>query len=285
MINRGSIGALSRIISDLKLKHDNPGATPVVYFTGIPNVGDLLNEYLIPRLSGSSILRVSSSMTPHIRAVGSVIGSASQFSYIWGSGSIDGHRPKRSIKAENIYALRGKQTRDMLSFHLGVDLTHVPLGDPAVLMPHFYNPSGLKVGCIGVIPHFSDEDILSDYVNSLSQKCVKIISVRQQPEDFINDLCQCDYVFSSSLHGLILADSYNVPNRWISVSDRLLGGSFKFMDYYSTTDRPAENCIEIDGHAALFRLVDKPSNFCKVKAYTGESSVLLSNFPPRFRGK
>jgi pyruvyltransferase len=35
------------------------------------------------------------------------------------------------------------------------------------------------------------------------------------------------------LHGLVFADSLGVPNKWIYLTDKLAGGSFKFHDYYS----------------------------------------------------
>ena len=41
----------------------------------------------------------------------------------------------------------------------------------------------------------------------------------------------CDLIVSSSLHGLICADAYGVPNEWIQLSDDLIGGNFKFRDH------------------------------------------------------
>ncbi len=38
------------------------------------------------------------------------------------------------------------------------------------------------------------------------------------------------------MHGIIAADSLNIPNQAIRFSDKLTGGNFKFNDYYSVFD-------------------------------------------------
>lgn len=43
----------------------------------------------------------------------------------------------------------------------------------------------------------------------------------------------CEYVLSSSLHGLIISDSFGIPNLHIKVTNNMRGDGFKFEDYYS----------------------------------------------------
>jgi pyruvyltransferase len=47
---------------------------------------------------------------------------------------------------------------------------------------------------------------------------------------------ECKIVLSSSLHGLVLADSFQIPNKRIVLSNNIIGGDFKFKDYYSGID-------------------------------------------------
>ena len=51
----------------------------------------------------------------------------------------------------------------------------------------------------------------------------------------------CTVVFSSSLHGLILADSYGIPNAHIIITNKLQGDTYKFEDYYSGVGRKYSN--------------------------------------------
>ncbi|WFM69997.1 polysaccharide pyruvyl transferase family protein [Halomonas sp. CKK8] len=276
------IGAMNRIIEDLKIRWLNSNSIPVVYFTDVKNVGDLLNEYLLPKISGKNIVKVKTTMLPHLRAVGSVIGSSSPHSHVWGSGSIDGKTPSRKLDKKKIYALRGKKTRELISRSFNFELGQVPLGDPAILMPMFYYPRISPSDNIGIVPHFSDEKILEHYFNNKKIANVKIIRVGQHPEKFVSDILSCKYILSSSLHGLILADTYGIPNRWIRLSDKLLGGSYKFIDYYTTTDALVDDPMPMLEGGIFFQMIDRPDYFCRVNHYLYDPADLLESFPEKY---
>lgn len=62
------------------------------------------------------------------------------------------------------------------------------------------------------------------------------IDVGRDPLDVITQIASCDFIFSGSLHGLIIADSFAIPNRWLTLDPEPFGGRWKFDDYYSVFD-------------------------------------------------
>lgn len=155
--------------------------------------------------------------------------------FIWGSGLID-----NAVKSINqnfiIKACRGKKTRNRLSKRYN----NVPMGDPGLLCNLIYKNKIDKTDKIGVIPHYRDID--SNFLNKIIKKhpeIFKIISVSQPPEAVADEIKSCRLILSSSLHGLIVSDSFGIPNIHLMLSDNLKssnylrGGEYKFRDYYS----------------------------------------------------
>ena len=71
----------------------------------------------------------------------------------------------------------------------------------------------------------------------------KFINVKDDPLQVVKEIAKCRYVLSSSLHGLIVADSFHIPNMYLVFGDRLLGDGYKFDDYYSAygiTQKPRD---------------------------------------------
>jgi pyruvyltransferase len=52
----------------------------------------------------------------------------------------------------------------------------------------------------------------------------------------------CERIVSSSLHGLVIADAYGIPNAWLNSDggaggSRPGGGEFKFYDYFASVNK------------------------------------------------
>jgi len=65
----------------------------------------------------------------------------------------------------------------------------------------------------------------------LNDPAFMVIDVEQDWKRVLSQISACDVILSSSLHGLIVADSYQIPNARVSFSGAIVGGDFKFFDY------------------------------------------------------
>lgn len=219
------------------------------------NLGDDLNYYLLKKIQRKKISLYSQSLLKSFNSCNFiVVGSTLSFltnakSVVWGAGVIDDNVPL-PCKPARVCAVRGPLTRQYL-LKRGVSCPPV-YGDPALLMRYVYYPQIEKKYKLGVIPHYTDfnskkfDELKRDpdvlFIRMNSYKSV---------EDVINQILSCEHVISSSLHGLILSESYSVPNIWIKVSDNILGGNFKYLDYYGSLGLTNVLPRRIDGHETL----------------------------------
>ena len=162
---------------------------------------------------------------------------------VWGTGLVSSYMiPPVFRRTLDIYALRGQLTREIVSKAIGKDVECV-LADPGLLASLMIEPVK-KHYDIGIIPHYVDfklpeiNDLKDYYENSI------IINVRDDFYNVIQKILSCRCVVSSSLHGLIIADSFNIPNQWIVASDKVIGDGFKFRDYYSSYNLDAK-CYDL----------------------------------------
>lgn len=59
------------------------------------------------------------------------------------------------------------------------------------------------------------------------------MNIEKNPYIFLKSLKKYKNVLSSALHGLIAADSLEIPNLRIIVGNEILEGYYKFIGYYS----------------------------------------------------
>lgn len=153
---------------------------------------------------------------------------------IWGSGFIS-EGPRRGRAMLDVLAVRGPLTRDR--FGLGTD---TPLGDPGILFSDLVPERPAVAHRWGVVAHHGDED--SPRVAELAARLPgsAVISVTEDdPMVTLRAIAACDAVVSSSLHGLIAADAFGIPNWRVAFDKTLKGGDFKFRDYSLVLGRSA----------------------------------------------
>ena len=175
-------------------------------------------------------------------AIGSILGGANSRAEIWGSGFI--RSEERVLEPPlAIHAVRGPLTRSALLAQ-GIECAEV-YGDPALLLPRFFNPRVEKKYDIGIVPHYADKG--HPWVERNRQRPnVRVIDIESGIEEFVGAVLSCETILSSSLHGLICADAYGLPAAWIRLSNRLDGGSFKFRDYRLSIGAESPVPTEID---------------------------------------
>jgi hypothetical protein len=178
---------------------------------------------------------------------------------VWGSGVLGPARPlanqllsqlSSSGARLDVRALRGPLTLDYLTRRGLLESgqkERVVLGDPAMILPLMYPRCHRRCTperALCVIPHKNDElHLLANHSlrasllpPSLSSGDVEVRKVSTPFATMLEWILGCGLVASSSLHGLIFADAFGVPARWL----RLPGsgrseGWHKYVDHYAAT--------------------------------------------------
>jgi len=96
-------------------------------------------------------------------------------------------------------------------------------------------PAGKRHG-LGVIPHLVDREHPDVAAFLARHPDAVLLDIAAPVTDLLASIAACERVLSSSLHGLIFADAFGVPNEWFTASGALTGGRHKFDDYYSVFD-------------------------------------------------
>ncbi|MFC8598557.1 polysaccharide pyruvyl transferase family protein [Isoptericola sp. NPDC057191] len=209
------------------------GKVPVNYFTYRPNFGDLLSPWLVEKMTGREVV-VANRKKLHYVVIGSIINQATSKSIVWGSGTYGTEGKAEVSPLAHYTAVRGPLTRAKLGAHLGfgIDVPEV-YGDPALLLPLYYMPEVPVTHEYGVVVRWSERR----WAEADFGPGVKMIDfARSDVEAVVRELLSCKRIVTSSLHGLIVADAYGIPNAWLA-SDSPRGGVYKFYDYFASVGK------------------------------------------------
>lgn len=229
-----------------------------VYYCHISNFGDAVNPILIERLLGEKCVFASKyradiigmgSILPHLcrpRLDAKIKNLFARPSIVWTSGFI------KEVKGKEIFrknlrfaALRGKLSLARVENIIGQKL-NVPLGDGGLLLAKLLDKQPKKQYAIGIVPHMVD--IENPRIKKLTEILPQsiLIDVRQEPMQVLEQIASCDFIISTAMHGLIAADSLGIPNKWIEVSDKVVGNGYKFRDYYSVFKSHKQQAYRLD---------------------------------------
>lgn len=200
------------------------------------NFGDLLTPYILKYFSIP--FEYSAHDKANILCIGSILDKARPKQIILGSGIIDESLPLCTTADWRF--VRGPFTRKRILDQGGV--CPEIYGDPAVLLPLFCKESKKEFD-IGIVPHYVDYN----YVKLKYSKYKVINVINENPFNVVEEITKCRQIISSSLHGIIVANAYNIPAAWVKFSNNLYGTGVKFFDYYGSI-----------GHSATLSTVEDP---------------------------
>jgi hypothetical protein len=199
------------------------------------NYGDLLGKYLVEKISKRQVVWVlpkrfslRNYFEPIYVTIGSILANVNENCIVWGSGIIS---KDYKIKKAKFTAVRGPQTRKHL-INQGFDVPEI-YGDPALLLPDFYSPKIEKKYKFGIVPHYNDYKLMSQFYEGDND--ILVIDLMTNDIEPVTDLfLQCEKIISTSLHGLIVSHAYRIPAVWVQFSDKLFGDGIKFQDYFES---------------------------------------------------
>lgn len=203
------------------------------------NYGDLLGKYLVEKISSKKVVFAWPKkfsffdwFAPIYVTIGSILANVNHKCIVWGSGIIN---QKIRVKKAVFLAVRGPQTRKYL-LSLSYDVPEI-YGDPALLLPRYFNPKIEKKYKYGFVPHYNDFKIVKDWFKD-NPEVLLIDMMTNDIESKTIEFLQCEKIVSSSLHGVIIAHAYNIPAVWQKLSDKVFGDDIKYQDYYESVDLP-----------------------------------------------
>lgn len=202
-------------------------------------------------------------------SLGSIFHMIQKGDHVWGTGinptwtSLKEDETKKNI---TFYAVRGPKTEALVKKHFKLE-REIGKGDPGFLVPFVYpeyripekidlatatseinTDQLLSQSRLCFIPHFHD----MNYKELKQLPSKNVISVVNSWRNVVDNMKNCSFVVSSSLHGLVVADAMGIPSRWFQFPDSKTSrteGLFKYRDYYATINRfnmtPLRNFTEI----------------------------------------
>ena len=201
---------------------------------GTLNFGDELSEVVTTLMLASQGRTLLDEVREEKRlfTIGSILHFADNDAVVWGSG-INGkidpalHRFERL----DVRAVRGPRTYERLKAR-GISCPDV-FGDPALLLPSFCSPQSAQALHDAIfIPNLNDLKAISGLVMEPS---ITLVSPLLSWNRVLQHIVSSKLVLSSSLHGVILAESFGVPCRYVRISE--VENMFKFLDYFEGTGR------------------------------------------------
>jgi len=244
-----------------------------------PNFGDAISPLIVAHVSGRAVVHCGAhgadlfalgSMMQVVKRSHKVPRSDGAPLVVWGTGLLHpvfGHGFLDNIE---VALLRGPVTAALLK------LEHRRFGDPGLLIHQALPFEGARGDRIGIVPHYTRMEDPELLAFAASDPAYLLIDPRGDAAQVCLQIAACAHVFASSLHGLIVADAYGVPNSWITPDGQ---SWLKYLDYAASVGRRdmGAPCTPVQARAHLGRRIDYDGG---LEAARG---ALLESFPARLK--
>jgi len=243
-------------------------------------LGPVVAEKLVENLFGCSaqnITRLNLKFDEGLRlkekrvclfTLGSVFHKVRSGDHIWGTG-MNPNRRGAFPSNITIYAVRGKLTEELVRKRLNHQ-NAISLGDPGLAIPtlfpefqtmHKVAKAKANSTRFCFVPHAHDTTTAKRQLG----KRMRIIPVFQHWRPVVETLAtECDYVASTSLHGIIESDALRIPTLWFQWNNSTVSqteGQFKYLDYFSAVDKngfsPVSDISQVLNVSAYARKMSK----------------------------
>lgn len=245
------------------------------------NIGDILTPYILKK---NNIESFYSEENIQLYGIGSLFNQIPQNyeNYIWSTGFLI--EPTEKINIRNApYAVRGKYTLSNIIY----DNSPISLGDGGLIISDFYEPKVEKKYKLGIVCHYTEiehTNILNEY-SIFKNPDILFINVNNEVEEFMNKINSCLNIISSSLHGLVISDSYNINNSIFATditnfSMHQMYKSFKFKDYYSVFNMNVPEILNLNENTTIEQCLSHCKQFNKpninnIKYYLNKSLLKM----------
>jgi hypothetical protein len=227
----------------------NNNGIGVFYVKWSNNFGDLLTPILLSYYGFTPYFEYPA--RAKAACVGTIISLLNKDFNGWIVGSGWNNDAQTEYPQAKFLGVRGNLTKEKLRLN-----DNVVIGDPGLLISEIYRFNEPKRYRVGLIPHESETNDyrLLKLISNLGDDCILIKPNNPSVKEILKLINQCDYILSSSLHGLIVSDSYNIPNGRIKLNDVHDSNDFKFRDYYSSLGEKLST-LQILGNETEFDLI------------------------------
>lgn len=181
--------------------------------------------------------------------------------HVWDMG-LD-FTPQASYNTSNTNLVHGPYTRYMLWQEKNI-LTPPIFGHPLLLLSRYYRPQSKKGFRVGIVVTRKTEETkaILVFLEKHTDCCIIDLNHYDKWTEVADMICGCERIVSSSVYGLMLADSYAIPNLWI--------------DFASESSHKTDNKIVLDYVLSVGRTDEVPFHIDHAEQI--EDAVLHARF-------